>query len=242
MTLLLLCVLIVLTSRISLYSDNQRIVTHFALDEISEEPELGYNLAPSRMIASVVEDDGRRVLQSHSWGVHRHYEGRKPQDLINARADQLLEPPWRALFRSGRSIIPVDNFFLFADVDKVNTPFLFSRTDGEMMGLAAIWEAYRRDDASTGRRCVILTTKPNALIGKIHARSPAILQEKDYADWFDNDADEMTLMSLLKPYLGELDCYPVTRKMLNSRYEAPDVITPEWDFGKPPDADQPSLF
>lgn len=219
---------ITMNYRLSCYSDTGAIANEFGVAEVEEEPARGFNLALGHSLASIVEDDGGRVLQVHRWGLEQQAQSGDSQDTATTRAEKLLEVPWRNMLRNGRSIVVVDNFFLFADVDGVTTPFLCRRQDGAMMGLAALWEAYEREDETTGRRCVLVATKSNPIVGRIHRRSPAILLEPDYGKWLSNETDELELVSLLKPYPGELLCYPVTKRMIDAKFDSSEILKPMW--------------
>jgi putative SOS response-associated peptidase YedK len=74
----------------------------------------------------------------------------------------------------------------------------------------------------------IITTEPNALVGTIHNRMPAILEKKDEAAWLNPDETEPErLVKLLHPYpASEMDTYPVSRLVNAPKNDTKEVIEP----------------
>lgn len=72
----------------------------------------------------------------------------------------------------------------------------------------------------------IITAEPNALVGKIHPRMPAMLRREDEAVWLDPDKTEPAeLMPLLQPYpADEMEEWRVGDAARNPRNEIPDII------------------
>lgn len=76
----------------------------------------------------------------------------------------------------------------------------------------------------------VITTSSNAQLKFLHDRMPAILEpgSAEMAIWLDPKRTTWTkeLQSVLRPYEGELDCYPVSKEVGNVRNNSPDFIIP----------------
>ena len=68
-------------------------------------------------------------------------------------------------------------------------PYLCRRTDGETMGLAALWETWTGPNGEEVDTACIVTTEANALSGAIHPRLPVVLERADWATWLNPDDD-----------------------------------------------------
>ena len=73
-----------------------------------------------------------------------------------------------------------------------------------------------------------MTTAPNALVGRIHDRMPAIMPSAEYGLWLDPAVQDVErLQALLRPYPDdEMLAYPVGTQVNNPANDSPDVIAP----------------
>lgn len=76
----------------------------------------------------------------------------------------------------------------------------------------------------------VITTDSNAQLRFLHDRMPAILDpgSEAMAIWLDPKRTTWSkeLQSILKPYEGKLECYPVSKEVGNVRNNSPDFIVP----------------
>lgn len=76
----------------------------------------------------------------------------------------------------------------------------------------------------------MITTDSNAQLRFLHDRMPAVLDpgSEAMAIWLDPKRTTWSkeLQSILKPYEGELECYPVSKEVGNVRNNSPDFIVP----------------
>jgi putative SOS response-associated peptidase YedK len=97
------------------------------------------------------------------------------------------KPAFRAAFRSRRCVVPASGFYEWRRQGKgPKRPFLIRRKDGQLMGLAGLWETWT--DRATGEvvtTCAIVTCPPNELMAELHDRMPVILDPADYDAWLD---------------------------------------------------------
>jgi len=156
---------------------------------------------------------------------------------INCRDDSLLENRgmWNTMKQKKRCIVLCEGFYewLKKNGGKEKIPHFVKRKDGQLMCLAGLWDCAQYEGklrSSPGTaRCTkqwlgseeklytytIITTSPNDQLKFLHDRMPVILENgsEDIRTWLDPNRAEWSreLQSLLKPYKGELDCYPVSK-------------------------------
>jgi putative SOS response-associated peptidase YedK len=74
--------------------------------------------------------------------------------------------------------------------------YAISRRDGEVFGVAGIWENWRDPSTSTWERTfAVITVRANALIAPIHDRMLAILPNDQFARWLSAEEDPRDLLA-----------------------------------------------
>jgi putative SOS response-associated peptidase YedK len=166
-------------------------------------------------------------------------------NTFNARAETVAtRPMFRAAFRQGRILVPVDAFYEWAPGIPVapvspglpglpapdpprspKQPYAFKRADGEPVVLAGLGELWQGVDGTELRTATIITTKAGPDM-PIHDRQPVVLDPGTWAHWLDPEVtDRHELESLLAPNPeGTLVHYPVGRGVGNVRIDSPDLI------------------
>lgn len=156
----------------------------FAATPANDLPEVpNYNVCPTVQIAVVTAGRKYRPMR---WGfVPQWYD--KPNGgplLINARAETIAEKPsFRAAVRERRCLIACTGFYEWERTDpKQPLPWFVTRTDGQPLVMAGIWQDWAKGDQHlTG--CAVVTCAANAAMGRIHDRLPVILDPADWALW-----------------------------------------------------------
>jgi len=179
-------------------------------------------------------------LQAMKWGLIPFWTKRDPgygslMKTINARDDSLASKGgmWNTMKKTKRCIILAQGFYewLKKDGGKTKIPHFVKRKDGKLMCFAGLWDCVqyegREDRLWT---YTIITTDPNKQLGFLHDRMPVILDNgsDDIKTWLDTGRTEWTqeLQSLLKPYSGELEIYPVNQAVGKVGNNSPDFIVP----------------
>lgn len=195
-----------------------------------------YNIAPTQPIAAV-PNDGRNAVDFFVWGLIPSW-AKDPaigSRLINARAETLGEKPsFRSAYQRRRCLILADGFFEWqaSAGGKTKTPHFISRRDRKPFAFAGLWELWSAPDGSEVKSATIITTEPNALIGKLHNRMPVILAEDSWERWIDPaERKPADLNDLLKAYPAELMAYFPVSKLVNSpANDIPAVLEPARDL------------
>lgn len=188
-----------------------------------------YNVAPTDL--HVVLSGDRRIVPA-KWGLPRP-EGGAP--LINARAETV---PFRSSFREAfvkrRCVVLADGFYEWRREAGRKQPFWIHPHDGGLLLLAGLFET----DPADGRpHFVVITTPPNALVGHIHDRMPAVLTRSEADAWLAGPARHV----LHPAPEGMLVATPVSSRVNGVRNDDPACLTPV-DPDAPDEPDQLSLF
>jgi putative SOS response-associated peptidase YedK len=116
-------------------------------------------------------------VESHlSWGLIPHYAERRPDFRpIHARAETISQKRiFSEAYRKRRCIVPMNSFYL---KDARGKRHAISQVDGDVFGVAGIWENWRNPDTSQWEcTFAIVTVEANQLIAQIHDRMPAIIE------------------------------------------------------------------
>jgi putative SOS response-associated peptidase YedK len=136
-----------------------------------------YNAAPTDLHWVVRLAAGRRLLLPARFGFAR--PGKPP--LVNARSETAARlPTFRAAFREGRCLVPVDGFFEWLEEGGRKRPRWLHRPGGGLLLLAGLCQ-----EQEGGLSFVILTTEASADVRGLHGRMPAILSPRDAASWLE---------------------------------------------------------
>lgn len=202
----------------------------FGLPEVPPLPPK-YNLAPTQPAAVVRGESSGKRLVFCRWGLIPSW-AKDPaigNRLINARAETLAEKPaFRRALVSRRCVIPATGFYEWKRETSGKTPYFFCLQSGLPMALAGLWELWQPPQGPAVESFAIVTTEANHFMKAIHDRMPAILASKDLEAWLDPSLRNASfLQGLLKPApAGWLQAFPVTRRVNNPAYDAPDCIAP----------------
>jgi putative SOS response-associated peptidase YedK len=159
--------------------------------------------------------------------------------LINARSETVAsKPAFRGAFARRRCLLPADGFYEWISVTERGKthkqPYYIHRADGGPLAFAGLYELWRDksypDDHPRAWlwTAVIITTRAEDEVGRIHDRMPMVIDPGLWADWLDPaQHDAATLHALLTPAAaGKLASYPVSRDVNSVRNNGPALIQP----------------
>jgi putative SOS response-associated peptidase YedK len=151
----------------------------------------------------------RRVLRPAHWGLVPSWASNRSigARLFNARAETVgTKPAFRAAARARRAVVPVAGFYEWAAVPgrRRRVPWFFDRSDGRLLGLAALFETWRdpaaAPSAPTLLTCTVVTTAAGPDVGAVHDRMPVVLEPEDWDRWLDPATDRLAdVADLLAP-------------------------------------------
>ena len=219
--------------RFTLTVDADSIQTYFPwLNDIPPQIVPRYNIAPTQPIAAI-PNDGRNAVDHFIWGLIPYW-AKDPtigSKMINARAETLAEKAsFKNPFKRRRCLILADGFYEWANIpgQKTKQPYYFRMEDGAPFAFAGLWEEWHSPEGSELRSATIITTEPNPLVGKVHARMPVILKPVDYSLWLAKEEKRPEeLQHLLTAYPAEeMVAYPVSTAVNSPGNESPGNIQP----------------
>jgi putative SOS response-associated peptidase YedK len=180
--------------RYALHADPDVVALQFGLDSVPEfKP--SYNIAPASEV--LVVKDAAALAR---WGMRGRF--------VNLRAETVL-----AKFRSsGRCLVPASGFYEWKVEGRRKQPFYFVSKEEPLLAFAALWE---RDTFS------LITTEPDAVVGKVHDRMPLLLTRENYAAWLDGDD-----APLKQPVKVRLQSRPVGMAVNQAANDSPRLIDP----------------
>ena len=184
--------------------------------------------------------DTRYKLQSMKWGLIPFWTKRNPDygsvmRTINARDDSLASKGgmWNTMKQRKRCIVVAQGFYewLKKNGGKEKIPHYVKRQDEQLMCFAGLWDCVQYEGSDEKHYTyTIITTDSNKQLSFLHDRMPVILENgsDQLRTWLDPSRSEWSkeLQSLLKPFDGKLDCYPVSKDVGKVGNNSPTFIVP----------------
>lgn len=170
----------------------------------------------------------RYRLDSMRWGLIPFWTKRSPDfssmiKTINCRDDSLAvnRGLWNSIKPRKRCVVVCQGFYEWLKDPhnpKQKTPHYVKRKDGKLMCMAGLWDCVRYEGKEERiYSYTVITTDSNAQLKFLHDRMPVILDNggAEVRTWLDPERYEWNkeLQSLLKPYEGELEVYPVSKEV-----------------------------
>ena len=192
--------------------------------------------------STVLEEPKETIykLQSMKWGLIPFWTKRNPDygsvmKTINARDDSLASKGgmWNTMKQRKRCIVVAQGFYewLKKNGGKEKIPHYVKRKDEQLMCFAGLWDCVQYEGSSEKHYTyTIITTDANKQLSFLHDRMPVILENgsDQIRTWLDPGRSEWSkeLQSLLKPFEGELECYPVSKDVGKVGNNSPAFIVP----------------
>lgn len=201
------------------------------LTSIPEDWKPRYNVAPTQMVAAVL-DGKQRSAEWLRWGLIPSWakDMEIGSRLINARAETLSEKPsFRTAFARRRCLILADGFYeWFRSPDRKgpSQPYHFKLADGKPFAFAGLWEIWRPGEGEPVRSCTIITTQANRIVQPVHDRMPVMLRGEAMWEWL-AASDLATAQSFLQPFPTEqMMATPVSRAVNDANRDTPECLRP----------------
>lgn len=218
------------------------IVEFFGVEEIVDEPEPHFNLAPTDPIPAVVQrragDEGGTVrkLVAPRWGLVPSWsrDAKGAARMINARAETVAEKPaFRKAFATRRCLIPADGYYEWYVLPGQEglkrprkQPMFIRPADGGPFVMAGLYEFWRDPAGEWLTTATIITTTATDEIGHIHDRMPMVVAPADVDDWLDPALiDPVAAAALLRVSEG-LESYAVSDLVNRVANDGPQLIEP----------------
>lgn len=187
--------------RFTLRRPGREIAEHF---ELGEEPRLAprYNVAPGQAVAVVrVREDGARLAEPRRWGLVPPWadDVRIGSRMINARSETAARrKAFAPALRARRCLIPADGFYEWTLRDGRRVPFHLEVGQGDLFGMAGLYETWHGPGGELVESCTILTREANPVVAALHDRMPVILPATAYGAWLDPERGEPDAIAVLE--------------------------------------------
>lgn len=180
-------------------------------------------------------------IKAMKWGLIPFWTKRSPDygsmmKTINCRDDSLIEDRgmWTSMKRKKRCLVVAQGFYEWLKKGpggKEKVPHFVKRKDGNLMCFAGLWDCVKYEDSEEKLYTyTVITTDSNKQLSFLHDRMPVILEpdSEEVKIWLDPKRNKWSkeLQVLLKPFEGELECYPVSKEVGKVGNNSPDFIIP----------------
>ncbi|MBF0553984.1 MAG: SOS response-associated peptidase, partial [Nitrospirae bacterium] len=145
---------------------------------------------------------------------------------INARAEAVaINRAFSAAFKSHRCLVVSDGFYEWRRNSAAKTPVFIRLKSTTPFGFAGLYSELTTAGDGVSLTCSIITTRANALIGKIHDRMPVIIHKDDYDLWLGHEADAVSGLLRLYPD-DEMEAVDVSTMVNSTKNNSPECIRP----------------
>ena len=185
--------------------DGKRIFIRFKVANAA--PEVAPNLdgRPTQQVPVLLTDHELVLMK---WGLVPFWAKDEAigNKMINARAEGIEDKPsFKRPLRTQRCLLPASAFFEWQGAKGAKVKYRIARSDGELFGLAGLYDVWQSAHESELATCTIITCAPNRVLAPIHDRMPVILLPEDEDAWLDPDMTEVEdIKRYLRPYPAEL--------------------------------------
>ncbi|UNI15591.1 hypothetical protein JDV02_002113 [Purpureocillium takamizusanense] len=213
--------------------------SHARADDAAAEESTDKEKEVSASDAAVAPVHVQYKLQSMKWGLIPFWTKRNPDystmmRTINCRDDSLSTPGgmWASMKARKRCIVIAQGFFEWLKTGpKDKLPHYVKRKDGHLMCLAGLWDCVQYDGSDEKLYTyTIITTDSNKQLKFLHDRMPVMFDpgSDKIKQWLDPSKHEWDrqLQSLLKPFDGQLEVYPVSKDVGKVGNNSPSFIIP----------------
>lgn len=224
--------------RITLTVKPEVLLESFPVDEVPEDFQPHFNLAPTQDLAVITNREPRKI-QLYRWGLLPFWakslkEGAR---MINARSDSVAtKPAFKKAFERKRCLVLADGFYEWKALDKKRKqPYFIGLAGRQPFAFAGLWESWRPPEGGDPvHTCTVITTEAGKKMAALHDRMPVILPPDAWPTWLGDKPPELLLELLAHP-VEELESYPVSKLVNSPANDTPECLEPAPE-------DEPGLF
>jgi putative SOS response-associated peptidase YedK len=214
--------------RFTITHPNEALADLFAAAPSNDLPEVPrYNVCPTQTIPVVTSEAGVRRLRPMRWGFLPHWY-RTVSDgplIINARSDTVAaKPAFRDAVRHRRCLVPASGFYEWQTVEGRKLPWYFTRSDGDPMALAGIWQRWEGEGGAVDTVAIVSTEAGPGMRG-LHHREAVMLERADWPLWL-GEAGHGAALLMRASAPGLLRAHRVATAVNSSRASGPELVEP----------------
>jgi putative SOS response-associated peptidase YedK len=146
-----------------------------------------WNVSPGTQ-QPIIGPDGPRL---EMWGFRPAWAvARKVSMMINARLDKAMSGTWKAMFKSGRVLVPADGWYEWLPVASKKQPYFIQANSGPPVYFAGLTSAKPgasppQEPQDTVFGFVIVTAPAESGMLDVHDRRPLVLTAEEAKVWLD---------------------------------------------------------
>ncbi len=208
-------------ARYTLITTKELIEKWFKAD-VKGELKPVYNAAPGKQMPIILNSEPS-LIQFAKWGFYIG-DGAERQLIINSRSETVF---YLAAFKEAaenrRCLIIADGFYEWKTIGKTKQPFWFTLKNKGVFAFAGIYN--QNDNAEITYS--LLTTSPNAMVGKVHNRMPVMLDRTQYELWLNADSykHKKEIDSLFSPMVPEKMAEQLVSPLVNNaQNDGPELL------------------
>ena len=191
-----------------------------------------YNISPGMEVPVIISENGKRVFKMMRWGFQFSNKEGIVTTVINAKGETIFEKPmFNRSIQNKRCLIPATGFYEWQTTKQGKIPHNIFLKDQKLFSLGGIYRIETYEEIKI-ESVVIITTAPNTLMEKIHARMPLIINKLDEEAWL-TSSNPVQVASLLKPYPAEsMDEVTVSREVNKTGNDGAQLVEEfSWEVG-----------
>jgi len=185
--------------------DGKRIFIRFQVANAAPQVLPNLDVRPTQQVPALLADHRLTLMR---WGLVPAWakDASVGSRMINARAEGIdAKPSFKRPLRTRRCLLPASAFFEWQGTKGAKVKYRIARKDGELFGLAGLYDVWTGPGGHGLTTCTIITCRPNGVLAPIHDRMPVILLPEDEEGWLNPDMTEVgEITSYLRPYPAEL--------------------------------------
>lgn len=216
----------------STYTDEELAARYLNRRPLNLDLKPNFNLGPKQKAPVVVVKNGERTIELLEWGYTKPIFN-KSYFLINVNATTITtKKSHDDEIRFHRCVVPVSGFYEWhnegvgADGQpKRKRPFALYLKDRSIMSLAGVC----RETPDGFHFAVVTSDHPNALVARVHEKTPVILTEPEQLEFWLNPeiTEKEEVLKLLRMVPAELMAgHEVSPAVGNVRNNRPDLLGP----------------
>jgi putative SOS response-associated peptidase YedK len=189
-----------------------------------------FNVAPTQEHPIIISQSPNQMIMMR-WGLVPFWakDPKIGNRLINARAESVAtRPAFRTSIKRKRCLVPATGFYEWKRVDNGKVPYYVHLKDDSLFSFAGLFDSWHAPDGGQLKTFTIITTTPNAKMGRIHNRMPVMLSQEDEELWLTKEPlPDSELKRIFRSYPARLmDAYEVSKEVNNPRNENQGLIKP----------------
>ena len=189
-----------------------------------------YNIAPTQEVPIIVRESPNKAVMMR-WGLVPFWakDPKIGNKMINARAETVkTKPAFRVSLKRKRCLVPATGFFEWKRTKDGKIPHFVKMKDESFFAFAGLYDHWKDPEGNKLLTFTIITTEPNAMMGKIHNRMPVILKQEDEDMWLGNEPlSPDQLAGVFRPFPARpMEAYEISTAVNNPVNDFEDIVKP----------------